>query len=274
MSVITRDEWGAGPQRAETIPLPVQRLYLHHSVTPEWLGAEAARNLQDIARARGFLDISYSWLVDVAGNQIEGRGWGRAGAHTVGWNSTSHAICLVGNFQDKVPPDAMLNGAARLVRKHARVGPDRITHGHRDVASTACPGDRAYTRIDDINRLAQEDDMPTLDEIRGVIEEVLSDPDSPAVKVLATQTKNRILESFAHPDSEQAVAARQRIAREVTNRVRADLNLEGHDVESVNLFTAVFRAAQHAHGAHMAAGEVLAFLQAQFPDTPEPAEPM
>jgi hypothetical protein len=160
MAVITRDEWGAGPQRAETIPLPVQRLYLHHSVTPEWLGAEAARNLQDIARARGFLDISYSWLVDVAGNRIEGRGWGRAGAHTVGWNSTSHAICLVGNFQDKVPPDAMLAGAAALVRKHARVGPDRITHGHRDVASTACPGDRAYTRIDDINQLAAQPPKP------------------------------------------------------------------------------------------------------------------
>jgi hypothetical protein len=273
MAVITRDEWGAGPQRAETIPLPVQRLYLHHSVTPEWLGAEAARNLQDIARARGFLDISYRWLVDVAGNRIEGRGWGRAGAHTVGWNSTSHAICLVGNFQDKVPPDAMLAGAAALVRKHARVGPDRITHGHRDVASTACPGDRAYARIDDINQLAQapEDDVPTLNEIV----EALADPDGVFITRVATHTKNRVLEAFANAESEQATLARQQIAKEVLRRDRANLNLEGHDAESVNLFTGVFRAAQHAHGAHMAAGEVLAFLQAQFPPAePEPAEPM
>jgi hypothetical protein len=132
-----------------------------------------------------------------------------------------------------------------------------LGHQHVPENSHWDPGE-----IDIDNLLAVEDDMPTLNEIV----EALSDPDGPFITRVATQTKNRILESFAHPDSEQAVAARQRIAREVTNRVRADLNLEGHDVESVNLFTAVFRTAQHAHGAHQTAMAILELLQ--------PAEPM
>lgn len=158
MAIITRSDWGAGPHRASTIHTPVSRLFLHHTVTPEWTGADAARKLQDIAFGRGFLDISYSWLVDVDGNEIEGRGWGRQGAHTVGYNSTSHAISLVGNFEVDQPPAKMLAAAARLVGKHASFGPGRITNGHRDVSQTSCPGKYAYAAIDEINRLAVEGD--------------------------------------------------------------------------------------------------------------------
>lgn len=156
MARITRSDWGAGPHRASRISLPVSRLFLHHTVTPEWTGAEAGRKLQQIARQRGFADISYSWLVDVDGNQIEGRGWGRQGAHTKGYNSTSHAISLVGNFQTNQPSDAMIRGAAELVSEHAGVGPGRITHGHRDVSQTSCPGVHAYNRISEINSLSRD----------------------------------------------------------------------------------------------------------------------
>lgn len=156
MSVIRRSEWGAGPQRAPTIAQPVSRLFLHHSVTPQWTGADAGRRLQDIARSRGFLDVSYSWLVCVNGDQVEGRGWGRQGAHTIGFNSTAHAIVLVGNFDVDRPPDRMLAAVADLARKHGAGGhgPGRITHGHRDVAQTSCPGRFGYAAIAEINRLA------------------------------------------------------------------------------------------------------------------------
>lgn len=167
MARITRAQWGAGPQKAGRISLPVSRLFLHHTVTAELTGAVAAQTLQRIALQRGFDDISYSWLVDVKGNKIEGRGWGRQGAHTKGFNSTAHAISLVGNFQNRVPTDAMINGVAELVREHASIGPDQITHGHRDVSQTACPGSKAYVLIPVINKRArltepeptEEDDM-------------------------------------------------------------------------------------------------------------------
>lgn len=178
MAVIRRADWGAGAHRASTIPAPVSKLVLHHTVTPAWTGADAARRIRDIARSRGFADISYSWLVDVAGNEIEGRGWRRQGAHTQGHNSTAHAICLIGNYDANQPPAAMLNAAARLARKHGQGGhgPGRITHGHRDLGTTACPGRHAYAKIAEINRLAQasqptppEDDMPTAEEIAEAV---------------------------------------------------------------------------------------------------------
>lgn len=172
MAVIRRADWGAGPHRAGTIPLPVPRLFLHHSVTPFWVGAQAARNLQAIARARGFLDISYSWLADRQGNEIEGRGWGRSGAHTRGFNTTSHALCGVGNMEANVMPDGMVRSHVRLVRRHGAVGPRRITHVHSDVAATACPGRHSRSRVAGINAAAitstpipepEDDDMKAIE---------------------------------------------------------------------------------------------------------------
>lgn len=154
MAVITRAAWGAGPHRAGTIRLPVSRYFLHHTVTAFWVGAQAARNLQRIARSRGFADISYSWLTDRQGNEIEGRGWGRQGAHTLGYNSTSHALSLVGNLEAHPMPAGMVRGAVRLIRRHRAVGPGRITHPHSAVSSTACPGGNARSRIPEMNQMA------------------------------------------------------------------------------------------------------------------------
>jgi hypothetical protein len=68
---LTRTQWGAGPHRAGVIPLPVSMLVLHHTVTPFWVGAAAARNVQAIAKSRGFVDISYSALATRADELIE-----------------------------------------------------------------------------------------------------------------------------------------------------------------------------------------------------------
>lgn len=160
MATITRANWSAGPHRAGVIATPVSRLYLHHAVTAFWTGAQAARNLQRIARSRGFVDISYSWLTDRQGNEIEGRGWGRQGAHTKGWNGTSHAVSLVGNLEDHPMPAGMIRGAVRLIRRHRAYGPGRITHPHSAVSSTACPGRHARPRISEINAAAAGSTSP------------------------------------------------------------------------------------------------------------------
>jgi hypothetical protein len=134
----------------------VGRLFLHHTATPEWTGVDAVRRVHRIALDRGFLEIGYSWLIDVAGNQIEGRGWGFQGAHTVGFNSTAHAISLVGNFEANRVPERMVQAAAGLVRRHGaqRWGPGRTTNVHRDVAPTSCPGRNAIAIVGRVNRIA------------------------------------------------------------------------------------------------------------------------
>jgi hypothetical protein len=135
-------------------------LVLHHTVTPFWVGAAAARNVQAIAKSRGFVDISYSALATRADELIEGRGWGRQGAHTAGYNSRAHALSLVGNLDTVDMPPGMIRATVRGIRDHRRVGPGRITHGHRQLASTACPGRFAYGRINALNIAATGSPAP------------------------------------------------------------------------------------------------------------------
>lgn len=157
MARITRAQWGAGAHRAPVIGTPVRDLFLHHTVTPTWTGAAAARSVQQIALQRGFIDISYSWLVDVRGNEIEGRGWRRQGGHTAGHNSTGHAISLVGNFETSPMTQPMIRAVARLAHEHRAFGPGRITRPHSAVGSTACPGVHARNQIANINAIAGSD---------------------------------------------------------------------------------------------------------------------
>jgi hypothetical protein len=156
MAVIRRADWNAGSHKSPRIGRPVRRVFLHHTVTPEWTGVDAARRLNRIALDRGFAEISYSWLIDVAGNQIEGRGWGYQGAHTAGYNTTAHGISLVGNFQADRVPERMVQALAQLVRRHGAQnwGPGRITNVHREVAQTTCPGRYGVAIVGRVNRIA------------------------------------------------------------------------------------------------------------------------
>lgn len=172
-----RNDWGAPPNTAPSIPTPTDLLFLHHTVTPKWRGADAARRIERIARGRGFSNgYSYSAGVTVAPDSHEGRGGGRAGAHTAGYNRRSHAIVLVGNFDTSPVPDKLVEEAAQLVAFGHRQGwwPDHITHPHRAVSSTACPGRYGVAAIPKINARAaqilrgdtepEEDELSFLDE--------------------------------------------------------------------------------------------------------------
>jgi len=96
---------------------------------------------------RGWSDIAYSFLVHQNGDIYEGRGWGIAGGHTAGYNSVSHAFCLIANTENTTPTDAAIQSLAFLVDEATRrYGPQRV-EGHRAVASTACPGSRLFNML-------------------------------------------------------------------------------------------------------------------------------
>jgi len=148
-----RRSWTSQSNTAPTIRVPTGHLILHHSVTSRLVGVAAPRQLDRIARNRGFTHgYSYSAGVTTADTH-EGRGAGRAGAHTVGYNRTGHAIVLIGNFDSSALPDHMVTRTAELAAWGHRRGwwPDRITLAHRQVASTACPGRHAVAKIPTIN---------------------------------------------------------------------------------------------------------------------------
>lgn len=166
MNIVSRQQWGAKPPRSRrTITLPTPKLFLHHTAGSEPDGADGVRRIQAFHMdTRGYADIAYSFVVDRDGVVFEGRGAGVAGAHTRGHNTTSHAICVIGHYDNERPTTATLDAVAALVAHGHTQGwwPNQLTGGHRDVGSTSCPGRHLYAQIDTINRLAgsgpQEDE--------------------------------------------------------------------------------------------------------------------
>jgi N-acetylmuramoyl-L-alanine amidase len=141
---VTREAWGGLPAErvAYLDPARVDRIFIHHT-TGEQQDDKAAwlRSIQRFhMQTRGWSDIAYSLLVDAQGVAYVGRGFGRVGAHTKGYNSTSVAIAYLGSGLKPVP-EAALHGIRRAV-EDARLwfGRDLPVFGHCDVGSTTCPG--------------------------------------------------------------------------------------------------------------------------------------
>lgn len=150
MDIVSRAQWGARPPRSRrTISLPTPELFLHHTAGSEPDGTAGVRRVQDFHMdVRGWSDIAYSFLVDRYGVVFEGRGAGVSGAHTKGHNTTSHAICVLGHYDREEPSVASVSALGRLVDHGRREGWwHDLTGGHRDVASTSCPGDNLYRLI-------------------------------------------------------------------------------------------------------------------------------
>ncbi len=160
MDLVRRDAWGARPPRGKpiTIPTPVRDLFLHHSASPDG-GPETVRAIQKFHQeTRGWADIAYTWLYSPRDRVFyEGRGPAVAGAHTRNHNRTSHAVCVMGNYDATVPPRHVIGDLAEWAYWHGSVwGPDRY-RPHKDVGATACPGRHLINLIPDINRQAAID---------------------------------------------------------------------------------------------------------------------
>jgi hypothetical protein len=90
--------------------------------------------------------MSYSFVVHPDGTILEGQN-GHVGAHTRGQNSTTQAICCVGNFETDPVTAEMVASIRLLVRDF---GP--LLGGHRDApgAATACPGRNLQGRLPEL----------------------------------------------------------------------------------------------------------------------------
>ncbi|WP_126688250.1 FG-GAP-like repeat-containing protein [Nocardioides ferulae] len=180
--IFSRAQWGANEslrQKSSLSYYEVHAGFVHHTVNAnDYTRAEVPGILRSIyayhTQSRGWSDVGYNFLVDRFGRIWEGRYGGVdrpvVGAHTLGYNENSFAMSAIGNFETVQPTAAMLEAYGALFAwKLSLHGVDAASskqwvgsrnfpaiNGHRDAASTACPGRHLYARLDRIRELAAQ----------------------------------------------------------------------------------------------------------------------
>jgi uncharacterized protein with LGFP repeats len=188
--VVSRAAWGANESIVRGTPeyaSDVQVLFVHHTAgTNSYSCAESASILRGIqayhVKSNHWDDIGYNFLVDKCGTIFEGRkgGISRAvlGAHTMGFNTRSSAVAVLGNFSARGVPARVKQVIAQLAAYKigaygnapagrvamASSGSDRYAKGstamlnrisgHRDTGQTACPGTALYAQLGSIRSIA------------------------------------------------------------------------------------------------------------------------
>jgi len=181
--VFDRASWGANPAVCAPTYCTTTHVAMHHTASAaeyhsqSW--AECASNVKATQIyhmvSRGWCDIGYNYLICPHGDIFEGRGGGDdvRGAHD-GFNCGSMGVAMMGYFH---PPynqtlnlamqDAFVNLAAWKcdqqnidplgISWYAGFGANQSNlFGHRDVSSTACPGDLAYAELPQLRLLVDQ----------------------------------------------------------------------------------------------------------------------
>ncbi|MFI6940169.1 peptidoglycan recognition protein [Streptomyces sp. NPDC050418] len=181
--IITRKGWGADEKLREknfVYTKAVRAAFVHHSASGNnYRCAQAPSVLRSIYRyhvkSSGWRDFGYNFAVDKCGNIYEGRAGGVAkpvlGAHTLGFNTNSMGIAVLGTYTNSAPPKAAVNAVAKLTAwklglyganpkgttvlksggsnlyKKGRNVRLHVISGHRDGFATECPGRRLYGKL-------------------------------------------------------------------------------------------------------------------------------
>ncbi|MFF2023815.1 peptidoglycan recognition protein [Streptomyces sp. NPDC058171] len=181
--IVSRKKWGADESLRESgfgYTNSVKAAFVHHSFTGNnYRCSQAPSVIRGIYRyhvvSSGWRDIGYNFLVDKCGTVYEGRAGGVSkavlGAHTLGFNTNTTGIAVLGSYGSTTPPAAVVKGIAKvaawklglygvnpkaktyltsgggnLYRKGEKVRLQVIS-GHRDGFATECPGARLYGKL-------------------------------------------------------------------------------------------------------------------------------
>jgi hypothetical protein len=181
-TIYSRAQWGADEKMRDKSSLhyfEVHAGFVHHTVNANnYKADDVPAILRGIyayhTKSRGWSDVGYNYLVDRFGRIWEGRYGGVdrpvVGAHTLNYNDDSFAMSAIGNFEEVKPTAAMVQAYGALfawklslhgvnassTKQYVTSRYFQAINGHRDAASTACPGKYLYARIPDIRRLAQQ----------------------------------------------------------------------------------------------------------------------
>ncbi|XP_075721762.1 peptidoglycan-recognition protein SC1a [Rhipicephalus microplus] len=157
VTIVSRKEWGARPPRSQVAMRNprAQYVFIHHTTGAQCKDQRSCSRLvrshqNHHMNANRWSDIGYNFLVGGDGRIYVGRGFGREGAHTRGYNKVGIAISFVGDFSRTRPSPSMLRAAERLIAcgvKQGKIDKRYSLHGHRDANCTTCPGNLLYAII-------------------------------------------------------------------------------------------------------------------------------
>ncbi|MFD9304762.1 peptidoglycan recognition protein [Streptomyces sp. NPDC060048] len=181
--IVTRKGWGADEslrEKAFVYTNTVKAAFVHHTASGNnYACKDAPAVLRSLYRyhvvSSGWRDIGYNFAVDKCGRVYEGRAGGVAkpvlGAHTMGFNTDSMGIAVIGTYSKTAPPKTAVDAVARLTAwKLGLFGADprakttlrsgggnlyakgsnvrmNVISGHRDGFATECPGRLLYGQL-------------------------------------------------------------------------------------------------------------------------------
>ncbi|GAA0638641.1 hypothetical protein GCM10009535_14030 [Streptomyces thermocarboxydovorans] len=182
-AIKTRKGWGAneGLRKGGFIyTKKVKAAFVHHTASGNnYTCSQAPSLIRGFYRyhvvSLGWRDIGYNFLIDKCGRIYEGRAGGVArpvmGAHTLGFNSNSTGIAVIGSYGSKKPSSSAVKAVSRLTAwklglhgmnpkaktyltsgggnlyakgKKVRLN---VISGHRDGFNTSCPGGKLYGKL-------------------------------------------------------------------------------------------------------------------------------
>ncbi|MFJ4781013.1 peptidoglycan recognition protein [Streptomyces sp. NPDC088762] len=181
--IVTRKGWGADESLREpgfVYTSTVKAAFVHHSASGNnYACKDAPAVIRSLYRyhvlSSGWRDIGYNFAVDKCGTVYEGRAGGVSkavlGAHTMGFNTASMGVAVLGTYTTTAPPAAAVDAVARLTAwKLGLFGRDprakttltsgggnrypkgknvsmNVISGHRDGFATECPGKKLYGKL-------------------------------------------------------------------------------------------------------------------------------
>ena len=196
-TIVTRAQWGADESWRTGTPdyAPVRMAIIHHTVngndyTPEQAPGLVRAIYYYHTKSEGFRDIGYNFLIDRYGTIYEGRyggiTLGPGGAQTLGFNTGTTGIAIIGNFDIAPPTTAslaaleyllawkldlhhidplstvtMVCGATDKFAAGQTVQVPAIV-GHRDLNYTACPGDYLYAQLPNVRAVVADRGLPKI----------------------------------------------------------------------------------------------------------------
>lgn len=153
VQAICKAAWGGREPSGALTSHRIERMTVHHTGltyadlrAPARVRAAQGLHMDD----RGWVDLAYHFLVDANGNVYEGRPVTAVGDTGTNYDPTGHfLVCAEGDFNNQAISAAQVAAVADVLAwgaVHFGVDPATI-RGHRDWASTSCPGDNFYPTI-------------------------------------------------------------------------------------------------------------------------------